>query len=162
MHLQVSLAACLQNLLIRFKPHQACSIGSTSIQTFPDNWYLPNLAAVADTLDCQSIAGNLKPARETCTVLLAEKLTWMTAGKVENSIRMGGLAEIKTERIKAILSTLKEEQGKISLEYIRDMEDEDVKNELTRCVHDPSCAVKAVARLLLSLHEIHLCLGVLC
>ena len=45
---------------------------------------------------------------------------------------MGGLAEIKTERIKAILSTLKEERGKISLEYIRDMEDEDIKSELTR------------------------------
>ncbi len=45
---------------------------------------------------------------------------------------MGGLAEIKTERIKAILSTLKQERGKISLEYIRDMEDDDIKNELTR------------------------------
>lgn len=54
------------------------------------------------------------------------------AGKVEDSIRMGGLAEIKTERVKAILSMLKEERGKISLEYIRDMEDEDIKNELTR------------------------------
>ena len=56
----------------------------------------------------------------------------MASGKVEDSIRMGGLAEVKTERVKAILSTLKEERGKISLEYIRDMEDEDVKTELTR------------------------------
>lgn len=56
----------------------------------------------------------------------------LIAGKVEDSIRMGGLAEIKTERIKAILSMLKEERGEISLEYVRDMEDEDIKNELTR------------------------------
>jgi len=56
----------------------------------------------------------------------------LLAGKVEDSIRMGGLAEIKTERVKAILSMLKEEQGKISLEYVRDMEDEDIKNELAR------------------------------
>ena len=56
----------------------------------------------------------------------------LLAGKVEDSIRMGGLAEIKTERVKAILSMLKEEQGKISLEYVRDMEDEDIKHELTR------------------------------
>ena len=45
---------------------------------------------------------------------------------------MGGLAEIKTERIKAILATLKQEQGSISLEYIREMEDEELKAELTR------------------------------
>lgn len=56
----------------------------------------------------------------------------MGTAKVEDSIRMGGLAEIKTERVKAILSTLREERGKISLEYIRDMEDEDIKKELTR------------------------------
>ena len=45
---------------------------------------------------------------------------------------MGGLAEIKTERIKAILATLKQERGSISLEYIREMEDEELKAELTR------------------------------
>ena len=56
----------------------------------------------------------------------------MAAAKVEDAIRMGGLAEIKTERIKAILSTLREERGSLSLEYIRGMEDEDIKKELTR------------------------------
>ena len=45
---------------------------------------------------------------------------------------MGGLAEIKTERIKAILATLKQERGAISLEYIREMEVEERKAELTR------------------------------
>ena len=65
-------------------------------------------------------------------------MQWVTwrhvccSGKVEDSIRMGGLAEIKTERIKAILATLKQERGAISLEYIREMEDEELKAELTR------------------------------
>ena len=54
------------------------------------------------------------------------------SGKVEDSIRMGGLAEIKTERIKAILATLKQERGSISLEYIRAMADDELKAELTR------------------------------
>lgn len=54
------------------------------------------------------------------------------SGKVEESIRMGGLAEIKTERIKAILTTLLEERGKICMEYLRDMSDDDIKAELSR------------------------------
>ena len=62
-------------------------------------------------------------------------LTWHRvhwSGKVEDLIKIGGLAEIKTERIKAILATLKQERGGISLEYIREMEDEELKAELTR------------------------------
>ena len=34
-------------------------------------------------------------------------------GKVEAAIRMGGLADIKSERIKAILATLLQERGRI-------------------------------------------------
>ena len=45
---------------------------------------------------------------------------------------MGGLADIKTERIKAILATLLQERGQICLEYLRDMQDEAIKVELTR------------------------------
>lgn len=45
---------------------------------------------------------------------------------------MGGLAEIKTQRIKAILATLLEEKGKICMEYLRDMSDEEIKAELFR------------------------------
>ena len=59
-------------------------------------------------------------------------MCWTLAGKVENSIRIGGLAEVKTQRIKTILSTLKEERGAISMEYIRSMADDDIKAELTR------------------------------
>ena len=54
------------------------------------------------------------------------------AGKVEESIRMGGLAEIKTARIKAILATLLEERGKICMEYLREMSDDEIKAELSR------------------------------
>ena len=54
-------------------------------------------------------------------------------GKVEAAIRMGGLADIKSERIKAILATLLQERGQICLEYLRDMQDEAIKVELTRC-----------------------------
>ncbi|BDA44814.1 Putative DNA glycosylase At3g47830 [Coccomyxa sp. Obi] len=54
------------------------------------------------------------------------------SGKVEESIRMGGLAEIKTERIKAILATLLEERGKICMEYLREMSDDAIKAELSR------------------------------
>ncbi|CAK0784502.1 hypothetical protein CVIRNUC_007706 [Coccomyxa viridis] len=61
-----------------------------------------------------------------------EEVLGAPSGKVEDSIRMGGLAEIKTERVKAILATLKQERGSISLEYIREMEDEELKAELTR------------------------------
>ena len=67
--------------------------------------------------------------------LCVQAVTWRHvcySGRVEDSIRMGGLAEIKTERVKAILATLKQERGSISLEYIREMEDEELKAELTR------------------------------
>ena len=57
---------------------------------------------------------------------------WSLPGKVEDSIRIGGLAEVKTQRIKTILSTLKDEHGVISMEYIRSMADDDIKAELTR------------------------------
>lgn len=45
---------------------------------------------------------------------------------------MGGLADIKAERIKAILATLLEERGKICMEYLREMSDDEIKAELSR------------------------------
>ena len=45
---------------------------------------------------------------------------------------MGGLADIKAERIKAILATLLEERGRICMEYIRDLSDDKIKAELSR------------------------------
>lgn len=52
---------------------------------------------------------------------------------VEDAIRVGGLAEIKVARIKAILERLVEERGvPPSLEHLRGMGDEEAKAELTR------------------------------
>ena len=53
-------------------------------------------------------------------------------GRLRTPSGWAALAEIKTERVKAILATLKQERGSISLEYIREMEDEELKAELTR------------------------------
>jgi endonuclease-3 len=50
----------------------------------------------------------------------------------EESVRCGGLAEIKVARIKTILRSLKEERGELSLEYVRSWTDEEVKKELGR------------------------------
>ncbi|EIE21580.1 DNA glycosylase, partial [Coccomyxa subellipsoidea C-169] len=55
-------------------------------------------------------------------------------GKMEEAIRMGGLADIKAERIKAILATLLEERGKICMEYLREMSDDEIKAELFKGV----------------------------
>ena len=52
--------------------------------------------------------------------------------KVEDAIRCGGLAEIKVSRIQVILNTLVEERGECSMEYLRDMPDDEVKAELSR------------------------------
>ncbi|XP_059065180.1 uncharacterized protein LOC131033396 isoform X2 [Cryptomeria japonica] len=51
---------------------------------------------------------------------------------VEDAIRCGGLAEIKTSRIKNILKSLLKEQGKICLEHLRNMPVEKIKAELCR------------------------------
>ena len=52
--------------------------------------------------------------------------------KVEDAIRCGGLAEIKVSRIQVILNTLVDERGECSMEYLRDMPDDEVKAELSR------------------------------
>ena len=50
----------------------------------------------------------------------------------EESIRVGGLAESKNSRIKAILRTLQDERGELSMEYLRAMPTDQVKDELLR------------------------------
>jgi len=50
----------------------------------------------------------------------------------EESIRVGGLAEIKSARIKSILRTLTRERGAMCLEYAHAMNDDAVKAELGR------------------------------
>jgi endonuclease-3 len=51
---------------------------------------------------------------------------------VEAAVKCGGLAEIKVRRIQVILNTLYEERGKACMEYLREMDDEAVKKELSR------------------------------
>jgi endonuclease III len=68
--------------------------------------------------------------RQAC---LLNRLVHLRAGKVEAAIRSGGLAQTKTERIKAILAALLQERGELSLEYIRSLPDEAIKTELSRC-----------------------------
>eukprot|EP00877_Chromochloris_zofingiensis_P008780 jgi/Chrzof1/4155/Cz14g01040.t1 len=53
-------------------------------------------------------------------------------GTVEDAIRVGGLAEIKVQRIRTILDTLVQERGNCCLEHLRDMSEELVKQQLTR------------------------------
>lgn len=52
--------------------------------------------------------------------------------RLEETIRSAGLAKIKSERIYNMLQTIKEEQGEVSLEYLRDFSDADVKKDLGR------------------------------
>ena len=54
------------------------------------------------------------------------------AGKVEATIRVGGLAQTKTERIKAILAGLLQERGELSLEHLRSLPDDAIKQDLSR------------------------------
>jgi len=51
---------------------------------------------------------------------------------VEDAIKSGGLAEIKVTRIQVILNTLVEERGQACMEYLRGMDDEAAKKELSR------------------------------
>eukprot|EP00890_Picochlorum_soloecismus_P004178 jgi/Picsp_1/4761/NSC_02129-R1_protein len=49
---------------------------------------------------------------------------------VEDAIRQGGLAEIKVQRIKAMLNTLKSERGECDLEWLRGKDTEFIKEYL--------------------------------
>jgi len=61
-----------------------------------------------------------------------EEVRTAVPAEVEEAIRSGGLAAIKTSRIQVILNQLLEERGECSLEHMREMETEAVKQELTR------------------------------
>lgn len=54
------------------------------------------------------------------------------ASQLEEAIRSAGLAKTKSERIYAMLKILKKERGAVSLEYLQQYSDEDVKKDLTR------------------------------
>ena len=52
--------------------------------------------------------------------------------KIENLIKTAGLGKQKSQAIKQFLTLLKKEKGEISLDYIKNMKDEDVISELTK------------------------------
>ena len=52
--------------------------------------------------------------------------------KLEDSIRVAGLSQIRASRIQGLCQTLVEERGSASLEYLRDMSNEEIKQELSR------------------------------
>ena len=52
--------------------------------------------------------------------------------KLEEAIRCGGLAEQKSKRIHEMLTTLQEERGSPSLEYLRHLSNDEIKRELSR------------------------------
>ncbi|MEW5305059.1 MAG: hypothetical protein WDW36_007623 [Sanguina aurantia] len=54
------------------------------------------------------------------------------SAEVEDAIRVGGLAEVKVQRIKAMLGVVHGEQGSHSLEHLHQCSTEDVKRQLTR------------------------------
>jgi len=51
---------------------------------------------------------------------------------IEASIRVAGLAKTRAQRIRELVRTVREEQGTISMEYLRDMTDGEIKQELSR------------------------------
>ena len=51
---------------------------------------------------------------------------------LEEVIRSAGLAKTKSERIYAMLKILKQERGSVTLEYLREYSDADVKTDLSR------------------------------
>ena len=52
--------------------------------------------------------------------------------ELADSIRCGGLAEIKGGRIKEVLRTLEKERGCLDMEYLHGLSSEEVKKELSR------------------------------
>jgi len=55
----------------------------------------------------------------------------LTASQIEKHIKIAGLGKQKSKAIKNLLSTLLKEKGKISLNYLDTMKDEEILNELT-------------------------------
>lgn len=65
---------------------------------------------------------------------------------IESAIRSGGLARVKSRRIKSILSFIHETTGKTSLEHLRGLNDDEVKQQLSAM---PGVGPKTVSCVLL-------------
>lgn len=59
------------------------------------------------------------------------KVAELSRFEIEKIIRVAGLGKQKSSAIKAFLTSLKKHNGKIDLNYIKKMSDEDILNELT-------------------------------
>ncbi|KAL3698953.1 hypothetical protein R1sor_016975 [Riccia sorocarpa] len=93
------------------------------------------LDSVVGTILSQNTTDN--NSRRAFASLKSKYPTWEEVLKadpkgVEDCIRCGGLAEIKAGRILGMLKTLAEERGKICMEYLRNMSNEEIKSELSR------------------------------
>ena len=60
-----------------------------------------------------------------------EELSDASRKEIESVIRVAGLGKQKSASIKSFLSTLREKNGKLNLQYIKKMSDEEILNELT-------------------------------
>jgi endonuclease III len=60
-----------------------------------------------------------------------DELTEAPRHEIEKTIKVAGLGKQKSAAIKAFLSTIKKRGGKIDLQYIKKMTDDDILNELT-------------------------------
>ena len=110
----------------------------TSAAASPDGG-LPRVKPVLDSLVGTILSQNTTDA--TSAVAFAnlkrsfptwEEVRVSDPAPVEAAVKCGGLAEIKVRRIQVILNTLYEERGAACMEYLRDMDDEAVKKELSR------------------------------
>lgn len=52
--------------------------------------------------------------------------------KIEDAIRVAGLSKVRASRIQNLLRTVKKDRGEASLEYIREMNNDEVKSELSK------------------------------
>ena len=60
-----------------------------------------------------------------------EELSDASRKEIESVIRVAGLGKQKSASIKNFLSTLKKKNGKLNLQYIKKMSDDEILNELT-------------------------------
>lgn len=61
-----------------------------------------------------------------------ENVAKLPQSKIENLVKVAGLGKQKSAAIKNFLSTILKEKGKISLEHLRDLGDDEILQELTK------------------------------
>ncbi|KAH7280664.1 hypothetical protein KP509_36G007900 [Ceratopteris richardii] len=111
--------------------------GPVSTELLPKGRRIPR--SVLDSLVATILSQNTTEAnsRRAFASLKMKFPTWESVYNadpkaVEDAIRCGGLAEIKSTRILNILKTLHEERGKLCLEYVHQLSTDEIKYELSR------------------------------